>query len=275
MHYDLQLTAHGSQLTKQMEPVIEIKNLTTSYNGEPALEGINIEIFRGEFVGILGPNGSGKTTLLKSVLGLLTPVRGEVRLFGGPVDNGARRRMGYVPQKGAVDLTFPIKALDAVMLGRYPLMGLFRFPSRSDRQMVEEALKGVDAWHLRDKPIGELSGGEAQRVWIARALVSRPEILLLDEPTTGLDVMSQGQIIDLIHHIHKDRGLTILYVTHEVNNVSCYLDKVAYLKRNLYAYGSPGEVIRAETLREVYAGEVEVITEGGRPLVVVGDHCHV
>lgn len=258
-----------------MEPVVEIKNLTTSYNGEPALQDITMDICKGEFVGILGPNGSGKTTLLKSVLGLLQPVKGEIRLFGGPVDNMARRRMGYIPQKGSVDLSFPIKAFDAVMLGRYPIIGLFRFPSRSDRLAVEETLKGVDAWHLKDKPIGELSGGEAQRIWIARALVSKPEILLLDEPTTGLDVKSQGQIIELIHHIHKERRLTILYVTHEVNNVSCYLDKVAYLKRNLYAYGPPNEVIKAETLREVYTGEVEVITEGGRPLVIVGDHCHV
>ncbi len=256
-----------------MEPVIQIINLTASYNGEPALLDVSMDVHRGEFIGVLGPNGSGKTTLLRTILGLISPGSGEVRLFGGPVDGAARKRMGYVPQKGHIDLTFPVKVFDAVMMGRYPMMGLLRYPSKPDRLAVEEALKGVDAWHLRDKPIGELSGGEAQRVWIARALVSRPEILLLDEPTTGLDVMSQGQIIDLVHHIHHDRGLTILYVTHEVNNVSCYLDKVAYLKKGLYAYGPPNEVIKVETLREVYAGEVEVIQGEGRPLVVVGDHC--
>jgi ABC-type Mn2+/Zn2+ transport system ATPase subunit len=258
-----------------MEPVIQIKDLTVSYNSEPALNDVNMEVFRGEFVGILGPNGSGKTTLLRTILGLIKPAKGEVRLFGSPVDSKARRRMGYVHQKGSVDLTFPIKVFDAVMMGRYPLMGLFRLPSRSDRLTVDDALRAVDAWHLKDRPIGELSGGEVQRVWIARALVSKPEILLLDEPTTGLDVMSQGQIIDLIHHIHKERGLTILYVTHEVNNVSCYLDKVAYLKKSLYAYGHPNEVIKVETLRKVYTGEVEVIQEGGRPFVIVGDHCRV
>ena len=256
-----------------METVVEIKNLTASYNSEPAIQGISMEIFKGEFVGILGPNGSGKTTLLKTILGLISPIEGEIKLFGGPVDGAARRRMGYVPQKGAIDLTFPIKVFDAVMMGRYPLMGFFRYPSRSDRTEVEEALKGVDAWHLKDKPIGELSGGEAQRVWIARALVSKPEILLLDEPTTGLDVLSQGQIIDLVHHIHKRKGLTVLYVTHEVNDVSCYLDKVAYLKKTLYAYGHPNDVIKVETLKEVYSGVVEVIQEEGRPLVIVGDHC--
>lgn len=258
-----------------MDSVIQIKNLTASYNNEIALQDISMEIFKGEFVGILGPNGSGKTTLLKTILGLILPGNGEIRLFGGPVDSAARKRMGYVPQKGSIDLTFPVKVFDAVMMGRYPMMGLFSYPSRSDRMVVEEVLKGVDAWHLKDKPIGELSGGQVQRVWIARALVSNPEILLLDEPTTGLDVKSQGQIIDLIHHIHKDNGLTVLYVTHEVNNVSCYLDKVAYLKKNLYAYGHPNEVIKVETLREVYAGEVEVLQGDGRPLVVVGDHCHV
>jgi len=258
-----------------MEPVIQIKKLNASYNSEIALQDINMEIYKGEFVGILGPNGSGKTTLLKAVLGLISPAQGEIRLFGGPVDAAARKRMGYVPQKGSIDLTFPIKVFDAVMMGRYPLMGLFRYPSRSDRTIVETVLKGVDAWHLRDKPIGELSGGEAQRVWIARALVSDPEILLLDEPTTGLDVMSQGQIIDLVHRIHEGKGLTVLYVTHEVNNVSCYLDKVAYLKKTLYAYGHPNDVIKVETLREVYAGEVEVVQGIDRPLVVVGDHCHV
>lgn len=258
-----------------MEPVIKIKNLTATYNEEPALQDINMDICMGEFVGILGPNGSGKTTLLKTILGLILPMKGEVRVFGGPVDGRARRRMGYVHQRGSIDLTFPLKVFDAVMMGRYPLIGFFRFPAISDRQIVEDVLKAVDAWHLRDRPIGELSGGEAQRVWIARALASKPEILLLDEPTTGLDVMSQGQIIDLIHQIHKNRGLTILYVTHEVNNVSCYLDKVAYLKKSLYAYGPPNEAIKIEILREIYTGEVEVITEDGRPLVIVGDHCRV
>lgn len=258
-----------------MEPVIQIKDLTASYNGESALQDINMEIYKGEFVGILGPNGSGKTTLLRTILGLISPDKGGIRLFDGPIDAAARKRMGYVPQKGSIDLTFPIKVFDAVMMGRYPLMGLFRYPARSDRIVVEEVLKGVDAWHLRDKPIGELSGGEAQRVWIARALVSNPEILLLDEPTTGLDVMSQGQIIELVHSIHEGKGLTVLYVTHEVNNVSCYLDKVAYLKKTLYAYGHPKDVIKVETLRDVYAGEVEVLQGNGGPLVVVGDHCHV
>lgn len=105
--------------------------------------------------------------------------------------------------------------------------------------------------------------------------MSNPEILLLDEPTTGLDVMSQGQIIELVHRIHEGRGLTVLYVTHEVNNISCYLDKVAYLKKSLYAYGHPNDVIKVETLREVYSGEVEIVQGVGRPLVVVGDHCHV
>lgn len=258
-----------------MEPVIQIKKLTAYYNREPALQDINMEIGKGEFVGILGPNGSGKTTLLKAILGLISPIQGEIKLFGGPVDGAARKRMGYVPQKGSIDLTFPVKVFDAVMMGRYPLMGLFRYPTKADRAIVEETLKGVDAWHLKDKPIGELSGGEAQRVWIARALVSNPEILLLDEPTTGLDVMSQGQIIELVHRIHERKGLTVLYVTHEVNNVSCYLDKVAYLKNSLYAYGHPNDVIKVETLREVYAGEVEVVQGVDRPLVVVGDHCHV
>src|SRR3990170_1835012 len=154
-----------------MEPVIQIKDLTVSYNGEVALQDISMDMYSGEFIGVLGPNGSGKTTLLRIILGLISPARGEVRLFGGPVDGAARKRMGYVPQKGHIDRTFPIKVFDAVMMGRYPLIGLLRYPSNADRQVVEEVLKGVDGWHLKDKPIGELSGGETQRVWIARALV--------------------------------------------------------------------------------------------------------
>ncbi len=254
-------------------PAIRFEGVTLGYDGVTALEGVSLEVPRSTFVGVIGPNGSGKTSLLKAILGLLLPVRG--RIYVGDVCchqlKVVRREIGYVPQASRVDPYFPAKVLDVVLMGLYPGLGLLRRPGEAGRRHALEALDAVGMAEFATRPAGHLSGGQLQRVLIARALVRNPRILLLDEPSTGLDVRSQGAVMDLIHRTHRERGLTTLLVTHDVNLVYPYLDLVLALNRRVYAYGPPGEALVKEVLDEMYGVDVHIHEAHGRPFVIPGD----
>lgn len=255
-------------------PIIRFAHATFGFPGVTALEDISLEIADGEFVGVIGPNGSGKTTLCRAVLGLLPPRSGSLKIFDCACEElrcHHRARIGYLPQKGVLDRNFPITVLEAVMMGRYGVLGLFARPGRQDREIALQALAHVGMRDHQDSALGHLSGGQQQRVLIARALAQQPQVLLLDEPTTGIDMPTQHAVLDLIRRLHRDLRLTVLLITHDINMIRSCVDRLVLLKTRLYAAGPPEEVLRPDVLRQVYGQEL-VITE--KDLIIVEDYHH-
>jgi ABC-type Mn2+/Zn2+ transport system ATPase subunit len=255
-------------------PIIRFSHATFGFPGVIALKDISLEIQEGEFVGVIGPNGSGKTTLCRAVLGLMPPLEGSLQIFDCACQElrcHHRARIGYLPQKGILDRNFPITALETVMMGRYGVLGLFRRPAKQDREIALEALSNVGMQDHRNSALGNLSGGQQQRVFIARALAQQPDVLLLDEPTTGIDITTQHSVLDLIRRLHRDLKLTILLITHDINMIRAHVDRLVLLKTRLYAAGPPEEVLRPELLQQVYGKDL-VITE--KDLIIVEDYHH-
>lgn len=254
--------------------IICFDHVTLGFPGVIALEDISLEIAEGEFVGVIGPNGSGKTTLCRAVLGLMSPLRGTLRVFDCACDElrcHHRARIGYLPQKGMIERHFPVTVLETVMMGRYGALGLFKRPSQRDRDIALESLNHVGMEGHRNTALGQLSGGQQQRVFIARALAQQPQILLLDEPTTGLDITTQHSVVELVQQLHKELGLTILLITHDINMIRSRVDRLVLLKTKLFAFGAPREVLKPEILSQVYGKDL-VITE--KDFVIVEDYHH-
>ena len=231
---------------------------------------VDLEAERGEAVAVVGPSGAGKTTLLKALLGLVRPERGEVRVFGrAPWDLGAERwGVGFSPQVASVDLRFPVRAGDVVLMGRYGRIGLVRRPTAADRAAATRALERVGVADLADRPIGRLSGGQRQRVFLARALVAEPDLLLLDEPTTGVDVASTESLYELLDGLRKG-GMTVVIVSHDIGVVASYVDAVACINRRLVAHGRPDEVLTSDALEQMYGCEAMLFHHGRVPHMVV------
>jgi len=207
-----------------MDSIIELRNVSTVYEGEkkPAIKNIDLSIMRNEFVYIIGPNACGKTTLLETIIGLLTPSQGEVYVLGHNMrKNGAkiRQKIGYVPQDFLTDPNEPFTALDVVMMGMFGKIGLLRRVDQEHKRKALETMEKLGIKELANFPIGKLSGGQQQKVMIARALTKEPKILLLDEPFSNLDIKSKQKISRLIHGFHQEKGLTIIIVTHEISQV--------------------------------------------------------
>ncbi len=259
-------------------PIIRFSNATFSYNGHEALKDITLDIFEGEFVGVIGPNGSGKTTLLKGLLGLIHPTSGSLQIFDCACEElrcHHRARIGYLPQKERTDPNYPITVWEAAMMGRYGAMGLFKRPQKQDHEIVMESLEAVGMADLKDQAFGQLSGGEQQRVLIARALSQRPDILLLDEPTTGIDAATQRRLRDLICKLHQQFHLTIVFVTHDINLISGIVETLVVLKTRLHAKGPPEEVLTKAVLEPVYGDEVIIAKRDQKPYIIVRDtHNH-
>jgi len=254
-------------------PVVSFQNVTVAFTENVGPEDVSFTVNQGEFLAIIGPNGSGKTTLLRTVLGLVTPVQGQVTVLGmsGRALGQARRRVGYVPQRRPVEAGFPITVFDAALMGTYSSLGLLRNPGRQERERTMTALDSVGLADAAHHTAGHLSGGQQQRLWIARALVQDPELLLLDEPTAGVDVASQHSIIALVRRLHETRKLTTLLVTHDINEVMPCLDLVMYLNRRIHAFGPCGEILDRKVLEELYHSPVAIVEQDGRPYVIVGD----
>ncbi len=255
-------------------PIIRFSHATFGFPGVVALQDISLEIPEGEFVGVIGPNGSGKTTLCRAILGLMRPLEGSLQIFDCACEKlrcHHRARIGYLPQKGVLDRNFPITVLEAVMMGRYGALGLFRRPRQQDREIAVEALENVGMQDHRNTALGHLSGGQQQRVLIARALAQKPQVLLLDEPTTGVDITTQHSVLDLVQHLHRDLGLTVLLVTHDINLIRSRVNRLVLLKTRLFAAATPEEVLRPDLLRQVYGKDL-VITQ--QDLIIVEDYHH-
>ncbi len=257
-----------------VRPIIRFSHASFGFPGVVALQDISLEIAEGEFIGVIGPNGSGKTTLCRAVLGLMPPLRGSLQIFDCACEKLQcfhRAKIGYLPQKGTLDKHFPITVLETVMMGRSGVLGLFKRPGKPDRDLSREALSHVGMLDYEDTALGQLSGGQQQRVFIARALAQQPQVLLLDEPTTGIDIVTQHSVLDLIQRLHRDLGLTVLLITHDINMIRTHVDRLVLLKTKLFAAGPPDDVLKPDILQEVYGKEL-VITE--KDLIIVEDYHH-
>ena len=238
-----------------MPPVISIRDLNFAYAGTPVLENIQLDIAAGDFVGIVGPNGGGKSTLLKQMLGLLQPDSGSIQVFD-QVPQRSVERIGYVPQYANFAKDFPITVWETVLLGRLTPRRWFGGHSQKDKQLAEQALRETEIWELRERPIGALSGGQLQRVLIARALASQPDILLLDEPTASVDVRAEKNIFELLRHLNQ--RMTIVVVSHDVGFISDYVNRVACLNRKLVCHAV--DQVNAHELEHLYGKHVHQLT---------------
>ncbi len=232
----------------QAEPVV-IRNASVSFDETTVLHEFSLRIQNGEMVGIIGPNGAGKTTLLRLIAGLLKQRSGEIAVFGRPPVG--HRCISYVPQRSTIDWHFPVTALDLVLMGRVPRLGLLHRPTAHDRQLALEALESVQLAHVSHRHIGELSGGQQQRVFIARALAQEAHLLLLDEPLTGLDSQAQSDIFQLLEDLHQD-CVTVLMSLHDLGQASRHFQRILLLKGGLVADGTPAEVLTHDHLTTAY-----------------------
>ena len=245
--------------TDESTSVVSVDGVTFGYGSEPVLEDVSLDVEPGAFLGVVGPNGSGKSTLLELVLGLRTPDEGTVELFGEPAasfDDG--ERIGYVAQNvaGAVR-DMPVTVREAVRMGRYPRRLVGRF-SPADRRAVEDALDRVGIADIADRRIGRLSGGQRQRVFIARALAAEADLLVLDEPTVGVDAESREGFYDLLADLTAE-GLTVVLVEHAVGVVTAHASEIACLNRELYFHGDPEEFVETDALGEAYGANHHVL----------------
>jgi zinc transport system ATP-binding protein len=252
---------------KIVHPLVEINHMYAGYNGETVLEDINLTIVQDDFIGLIGPNGGGKTTLLKVILGLVEPTTGTVQVMGGPPHKG-RSRIGYVPQLAEFDVEFPISVRDVVRMGRLSNRRLFKPYSAEDDVIVSERLAWVDMLEYQDRALRELSGGQRQRVYIARALATDPDLLVLDEPTISVDIEASAHIYDLLYKINQE-GVTIFLVTHDLNAISSYVKTIGCLNRKLHYHGE--KQVTDEMLRATYGCPVDLIAHG-LPHRVLAEH---
>jgi manganese/zinc/iron transport system ATP- binding protein len=244
-----------------MGALVRFENVTLGYGSRPVLAGLDFEIPEGDFLGLVGPNGAGKTTILRAILGSLEPMAGKVTRAPGI-------RFGYVPQRDQVNPHYPLEVMDVVLMGRYDRIGVGRRPSRDDRERALAALDHVGIRDLANRFIRALSGGQTQRALIARALVGEPNLLVLDEPTSGMDLVSTTLILGLVRDLHERNGLTVLMVSHALNEVANYVGRIALVTEGALRVGSVDEIMTERVLSDVYRVPVEVHSLEGHRIVV-------
>lgn len=247
------------------DAVIRIRDAVVSYREDVALQGVSLEVRKGEFIGVIGPNGAGKTTLLTVINGLGRLVHGQTSVLGmrlnGRNGTNLRKRIGYVSQVQNIDPRLPISVRETVMVGCYGRLGLFRRPTQAEWERVDNVLAMVGMAHLSRRPIGHLSGGEYQKTAIARALVQQPEILLLDEPTASIDPQAQQEIMSLIQLIHREYRITTLLVTHDLKQLPPVCHRVLLMKEGrIWQQGEPESMLREDMLSELYGAPVPATT---------------
>lgn len=265
---------------------LEVEGVSVTYpNGHQALNDASFHLGAGTICALVGVNGSGKSTLFMSIMGFANPTAGSVRINGMPVRESLKKHaVAYVPQSEEVDWQFPVSVADVVMMGRYGAMNFMRIPRTADRQKVEESLRRVSMWEYRDRQIGELSGGQKKRVFLARALAQGGRVILLDEPFTGVDVKTEEAIIALLHEL-KEAGCIIFVSTHNLGSVPEFCDQVVLINRTVLAYGATADVFTAQNLAKAFGGvlrefqfeqstiqehdgrQVRVLSDDERPLV--------
>jgi zinc transport system ATP-binding protein len=240
---------------------IEINNLIVKLNGREVLKDINLSLDEGRFIGIVGPNGGGKTTLLRAILGLIKPASGEILIFGRPPEEVLKTGsiFGYLPQTLKIRQNFPVRVIDVVMMGRYGKIGRLRWPGEKDRRKAIECLSVMNVEELKDVPFGQLSGGQQQRASIARALAGEPKILILDEPSTSIDVVGQEDFYHLLKGLQKKFGITILMASHDIGAITTYVDEIACLNYIFHYHGNPLGALNETVLTELYGKKVDLL----------------
>jgi len=234
--------------------LITVEDLFFSYGEEEVLSNINLSIKGREYVGILGPNGAGKSTLIKIILGLLNPTKGSVKIFGKkPEEFTEKHKISYVAQTAInFDINFPATVLEVVLMGRYAKKGLFRGLDTDDKKHAEAALKHVEMWEYRNRLIGDLSGGQKQRIFIARALVSDPEIIFLDEPTTGIDAQTENEFYNLLRKLNSEFGLTLILVSHDTDRVIAETNRIICVDHRLVCDVGSKEFAHDERYKNIF-----------------------
>jgi manganese/zinc/iron transport system ATP- binding protein len=264
-------------------PALSLHDVSVAYDDKIVLSHLSLAVAPGEFVGVVGPNGAGKSTLLNALLGMVSLRAGKILIYGLPIAR-SRGRVAFMPQREAVDWTFPVVVDDVVMMGRQTRLGFGRRPAAKDREVVGWALAQMQMLDQRHTPIGSLSGGQQQRVFLARALAQEGDVLLLDEPLTGVDTTTQETILRLLQGFQR-AGRTVVMTTHDLGVARAFCSKVLFINRVAIAYGSPAETFTPAVLRETYGGHLVRLggvgastgTEGIEPStgqLVASSHAH-
>lgn len=252
-------------------PVVELSHVTSDYGNSPAIQDVSLKLWQGQFVAVVGPNGGGKTTLLRTILGMLRPSEGKVRLRGMELEGAALEKIGYVPQLETIDWNFPITVEEVILMGLFRKSHWLRRTRREDQEKLERVMERLNLTGLGNRHIRELSGGQQQAVFLGRALLGEPELILLDEPTAGLDIRSRDYVIHFLHEINH-QGVAIVITAHDLNWVAAHLPWVICLNRRVIAEGSPQEVLTSSVLRETYRGEIVVFQHDG--MIMIGERPH-
>ncbi len=252
---------HDSIIPNNAEIVLELDRISYAYGADEVVHDISFSVYRGDYLGIVGPNGAGKTTLLKIVLGLIKPDKGTIRFFGVPQERfNAWHKIGYVAQKAtSFDSSFPATVGEVVLMGTYPRRGIMRRTTREDRTAADFALSRVGMEEYKDRLIGDLSGGQQQQVFIARALAGKPEILFLDEPTVGVDQQSREEFYALLRRLNTEFSLTLVLVSHDIDVVAREANCIACVDRGLVCHGTPEQFLADTSLRGRF-GDVKIMT---------------
>ncbi len=246
--------------------MIKFSNVHLGYGRRPVLKALNFEIQKGDFFGIVGPNGAGKTTLLKAILGLIKPIEGKICFLNN--GRGHKKSIGYVPQHASVDEIFPVTTLDMVLMGRYAKMGIFKRPKSRDYEIAEKMLKNVGMENFTKRNYRELSGGQKQRTLIARAMVSEPNVLILDEPVEGMDVKGEIAIMKLIKILHAEYALTVILVCHDLNIVANYVKTLSIIHKNSLKLGPVDSMLNEETMAKVYGTQAKIVNIDGQKAII-------
>ncbi|HJT10542.1 MAG TPA: ATP-binding cassette domain-containing protein [Candidatus Nitrosotalea sp.] len=258
--------------TTQQE-IVRADNLAAGYPGRTVWQGANFSFVRGELVAVIGPNGAGKTLLMRLLLGLQQPIRGTIETFNSQPKRG-NPKIGYVPQRHLIDNDTNIECIELVRLAFSGNHWGFGLSSKNERKIALEALEAVGATELAHQPLSALSGGELQRIFLAEALVSNPEILLLDEPLSNLDIRRAKELVQLVNKVVRSRNVTALLVAHDINPLLPFLDKVVYMANGKVAIGKPKDVLTSESLTALYGVHIEVIRDSRGNVAIIGIEDH-
>ena len=235
---------------------IDIQNVTVAYHGKVALHSATLQLKAGTICGLVGMNGAGKSTLFKAIMGFVKPTAGRILIHELPIRRVQKSNLvAYVPQSEEVDWNFPVSVQDVVMMGRYGYMNLLRIARSLDKQVVRDSLERVEMWQMRDRQIGELSGGQKKRTFFARALAQQGTVLLLDEPFAGVDIKTEKMMIDLLMEL-RQAGHTILISTHDLTSITTFCDQVVLINRSILAYGNTSEVFTEENISRTFGGSI-------------------
>ena len=252
-------------------PLVDITDASSGYAGSAAIENVSLKIWPGQFVAIVGPNGGGKTTLLRTILGAVPLMRGRVTIRGKEVKGSALERVGYVPQLETIDWNFPITVEEVLLMGLFRKNHWLKRIKKTDLKKIDSLLDRLNLTGLGKRHIRELSGGQQQAVFLGRALLGEPDLILLDEPTAGLDIRSRDDVIHFLHEINH-QGVAIVITAHDLNWVAAHLPWVVCLNRRVIAEGKPQDVFTSPVLQETYRGDMVVFLHDG--MVMIGERPH-